>query len=258
METLWKKILQAAAANLTLALASSAWATDLTVPNTFVKGSPATAASINANFSATATAVNSKQDRVSGACAADGQAIRGVNPDGSVVCETFGTTNIQLSAAEAIANSVQIFDTHDFTGASTATFSPGTSLGTQVSVVANTTITRISAFVAMNTRGNIRFVIFDHPAHNRLLMTDPQPVAPASAPVWVDSAPFTFTLVAGSTYDIGAVPDQSTTWSFDGTTNATTNFTGTGFVAFSDVTNPSVLGDFTGADIHFRLYGLLP
>jgi hypothetical protein len=223
-----------------------------------VKGSPATAASINANFSATAAAVNSKQDRVSGACSADGQAIRTINSDGSVVCETFGTANGQLSASEAIANSVQIFDTHDFTGASVATIAAGTSLGTQVSVVANTTITRISAFVALNARGNIRFVIYDHPAHNRLLMTDPQPAAPASVPTWIDSPPFTFTLVAGSTYDIGAVTDQSTTWSFDSTTNATTNFTGTGFVFLSDFTNPSVLGDFTGADIHFRLYGLLP
>jgi hypothetical protein len=258
MKTLRKKTLQAATACLMLAAASAAWSTDLTIPNTFVKGSPATAATVNENFSATAISVNSKQDRVVGACAADGQAVRGINPDGSVVCETFGTTNGQLSAAEAIANSVQIFDTHDFTGASVATLSVGTSLGTQVSVAANTTITHISALLALSARGNIRFVIYDHPAHNRLLMTDPQPVAPASAPVWVDSAPFTFTLVAGSTYDIGAATDQSTTWSFDGTANATTNFTNTGFVFLGDFNNPSVLGDFTGADIHFRLYGLLP
>lgn len=65
----------------------AARATDLTVPNTFVSGTPATAADVNANFSATATAVNSKQNRVSGSCPA-GQAIRGVNQDGSVVCQS--------------------------------------------------------------------------------------------------------------------------------------------------------------------------
>jgi len=184
--------------------------------------------------------------------------IRGINPTGSVVCETFDATNGQLSDAEAIANSVQIFDTHDFTGASTATFAAGTALGTQVSVVANTTITRVSAFIAMNARGNMRVVIFDHPAHNRLFMSDPQPLAPDAVVGWKDSAPFTFTLLAGQTYDIGVVTDQSTTWGFDGTLNATTNFTGTGFVFFSDFGNPSLLTEGTGADIHVRLYGLLP
>src|SRR5882724_2655504 len=60
---------------------------DLTIPKTFVPGAPATAADVNQNFSATATSVNSKQDRVTGTCPA-GQAVRGVNADGTVVCDT--------------------------------------------------------------------------------------------------------------------------------------------------------------------------
>jgi hypothetical protein len=64
-----------------------AWTADLTIPKTFVPGTPATAADVNQNFSATATAVNSKQNRVTGTCPA-GQAVLSVNADGSVVCDT--------------------------------------------------------------------------------------------------------------------------------------------------------------------------
>ncbi len=60
---------------------------DLTVPNTFVPGTPAVAGDINTNFSATATAVNSKQNRVNGTCPA-GQAIQSVLANGTVTCET--------------------------------------------------------------------------------------------------------------------------------------------------------------------------
>ena len=60
---------------------------DLTVPNTFVPGTPAVAADMNTNFSATATAVNSKQNRVNGTCPA-GQAIQSVLANGTVTCET--------------------------------------------------------------------------------------------------------------------------------------------------------------------------
>jgi hypothetical protein len=72
-----------------------AMAADLTIPNTFVPGTPATAADVNANFSATSTAVNSKQNRVTGTCSV-GQAIRAINPDGTVVCETGLATTANL------------------------------------------------------------------------------------------------------------------------------------------------------------------
>lgn len=75
------------------------WAADLTIPKTFVPGTPATATDVNQNFSATATAVNSKQNRVTGVCPA-GQAVLSVNADGSVVCDTNlnnRVTNIESS-----------------------------------------------------------------------------------------------------------------------------------------------------------------
>lgn len=65
----------------------SAWGADLTIPNTFTAGTPAVAAQVNANFTATATAVNSKQNIVTGTCPA-GQAIQVVNADGTVTCST--------------------------------------------------------------------------------------------------------------------------------------------------------------------------
>jgi hypothetical protein len=72
-----------------------AMAADLTIPKTFVPGTPATAADVNANFSATSTAVNSKQNRVTGSCSV-GQAIRAINADGTVVCETGLATTASL------------------------------------------------------------------------------------------------------------------------------------------------------------------
>jgi hypothetical protein len=70
----------------TLLASPGGWPADLTIPNTFVSGTPATAATVNENFSATATAVNSKQDLVTGSCPA-GSAIRAVNQNGTVVCQ---------------------------------------------------------------------------------------------------------------------------------------------------------------------------
>lgn len=59
---------------------------DLTIPNTFVSGTPATAAAVNENFNATATAVNSKQDLVTGTCP-PGSSIRTINQNGTVICQ---------------------------------------------------------------------------------------------------------------------------------------------------------------------------
>jgi len=74
---------------------------DLTIPNTFVPGTPATAADVNKNFSATATSVNSKQDRVKGTCP-PGQAIQTIDAIGGVTCE--GGLNSRLAAMEAALN----------------------------------------------------------------------------------------------------------------------------------------------------------
>ncbi|MGB5081774.1 MAG: hypothetical protein WBO23_13640 [Burkholderiales bacterium] len=73
----------------------------MTIPNTFIQGSPAVANDVNQNFSATAAAVNSKQDRVTGTCPA-GQAVRAVNQNGTVVCEAGLDTRV--TSLEALLN----------------------------------------------------------------------------------------------------------------------------------------------------------
>jgi len=62
------------------------WSQAFSVPNTFAAGTPASAADVNANFSAAATAINGKQGLVTGTCPV-GQSIRAINPNGSVVCQ---------------------------------------------------------------------------------------------------------------------------------------------------------------------------
>lgn len=83
----------------TLVFASPLWSADLTIPKTFVSGTPATASDVNQNFSATATAVNSKQNLVTGTCPA-GQAVRTVNANGTVVCET--SLGTRLTSVESV------------------------------------------------------------------------------------------------------------------------------------------------------------
>jgi hypothetical protein len=61
-------------------------------------GTPATAADVNQNFSATATAVNSKQNRVTGTCQ-PGQTVLSVNADGTLVCDS--TLNNRVTTIES-------------------------------------------------------------------------------------------------------------------------------------------------------------
>ena len=76
------------------------WASQATIPNEFQNGDLANADEVNTNFTAVKAAVddndtrittnttniNSKQNRVTGTCP-EGQAIRVINADGTVVCE---------------------------------------------------------------------------------------------------------------------------------------------------------------------------
>jgi hypothetical protein len=230
----------------------------LTIPNTFVPGNAAVANEVNQNFSATATAVNSKQNRVAQSCPA-GQAIRVVNQDGTVTCEAFATSSNRLVSLEAVANSVQLFDSRDFSGASQTARVAGDSIGALINVAANTTITRISVLNEM-ARGNLRFVIFDHSNHNRLLLTNPQPFAAdaAGVPTWKDSVAVNFTLVGGQSYDIGAIADVAAGWTFDVTADTALNISGVSNNAnFLNFNNPSQVGH-ASADAHLRLHGLLP
>jgi hypothetical protein len=65
---------------------SAAFAADLTIPHNFSADTPALASEVNANFSATETAVNSKQDQLSGANCATGEVLQSIAPDGTGAC----------------------------------------------------------------------------------------------------------------------------------------------------------------------------
>src|SRR5256885_16051168 len=255
----FRRVARCSASGLLAFAASLAWAADLTIPNTFVQGQPAVANEVNQNFSATATAVNSKQNRVTQPCSA-GQAIRVVNQDGTVTCEAFATSNNRLVTLETVANSVQIFDSRDLSGAGQVSRGAGDSIGALINVATTTTITRISVVNEMTARGNLRFIIFDHPAHNRLLLTNPQPFAADAAGVttWKDSVAINFTLVGGQSYDVGAIADVSAIWTFDFTADTALNITSVSSNAnFFNFNNPSQVGH-ASVDTHVRLQGLLP
>ncbi|MHB8420369.1 MAG: DUF7452 domain-containing protein [Myxococcales bacterium] len=64
-------------------------ASNLTTPNSFSSGTLIQSAQVNANFAAVQSAVNSKQDAISGSCAA-GQAMTGVGAGGVPTCAATG------------------------------------------------------------------------------------------------------------------------------------------------------------------------
>jgi hypothetical protein len=242
-----------------LAAATAAWPADLTIPNSFQPGTPATAASVNANFAATATAVNSKQNQVLESCPA-GQAIKIVNQNGTVVCETFSGSNGTLNSAVAAVNRTVIFDSQDVTGASQTSRTAGSSPGALINVSADTPITRISVFNELTARGNLRFLIFSHPAHVPLLATNAQPFAADATGVstWKDSVPINFTLQAGQSYDIGAISDVAGNWGFDTTADTAFNITSVSNNAnFATFASPTVTGH-AGADVFVRVWGVVP
>ena len=99
----------------------SAWAGELTIPNTFTAGTTAVASEVNDNFSAVetevvdnalditantgniatnASAIATKQNRVTGTCAA-GSSIRAIAADGTVTCETDNDSGGDITAVTA-------------------------------------------------------------------------------------------------------------------------------------------------------------
>lgn len=94
MKTRFESLTLAAALALTTAAVQAG---DLTIPNTFVPGTKALAEEVNANFAATQTAVNSKQDKLTAACAA-GSSIRDISATGVPTCELDDNTSYTAGA----------------------------------------------------------------------------------------------------------------------------------------------------------------
>lgn len=84
----------------TLSLANSVHASDLVIPNTFTAGTTASAQQVNDNFTATQTAVNTKQNKITGLCPA-GLFVKQINSDGSLVCDSTPAGTGDISAVNA-------------------------------------------------------------------------------------------------------------------------------------------------------------
>src|SRR5258708_6073556 len=125
-------------ASLLLACASPLGrAQTFAVPNTFVTGTPASAASVNQNFGAAATAINGKQNLVTGTCTL-GSAVRAINADGTVICQPlsfFGgdgsAGNLTVAASTDWSNTPPVnpnFANITINGGQTLTVAAGTTI----------------------------------------------------------------------------------------------------------------------------------
>lgn len=71
---------------LIILASSQAFAADLAIPNSFSADTPARSAEVNANFSAIETAVNDKQEQLSGTECVTGEALQSIAADGTGSC----------------------------------------------------------------------------------------------------------------------------------------------------------------------------
>lgn len=165
-----------------------------------------------------------------------------------------GLVGLSLVAALAAtpAQAVLIFDNGPGTSASNrgAESSPGA----QLQISSDTTIDQIAVKVDLNAAGNLKFLIFDHATHTLLFSTAAQAFAD-DGDTYKTSAVFApFTLLAGQTYDVGAIADVGGLWSFDvtgdtmgGITSISTN------PNFSNFAAP-VAGGHAAADGSIQLF----
>jgi len=154
------------------------------------------------------------------------------------------------------ARAAPIFDTG--TGNATSLRSEDSGPGQGVIVSVTTQIAGMAMYLAMPEGGQLRYFIFDGGNNSPLLLGNTFTVSAGSTPSWVQSAPFSFTLMAGSTYYFGAIADRA--WnvrytfppvhieqnglaSVDGNNSNYTNFA-----------HPS-FEDSGGANISLQLYG---
>ena len=79
-----------------------AFGSSLTIPNSWITDDTLFATDLNKNFDDTATAVNSKQDRVTGTCSSN--AIASINANGTVVCAATLTNGIKTVTMSPISN----------------------------------------------------------------------------------------------------------------------------------------------------------
>ncbi|MCA9637973.1 MAG: hypothetical protein KC420_18220, partial [Myxococcales bacterium] len=143
---------------------------------------------------------------------------------------------------EAAAAPVVVFDS--FSGGSSATNrGAGSSPGSMITVSNNNhTLAQVAVLVDLNSGGNLKFVVFDH-ANHQLLYVSPPKFFADDGKTWKVSNTFSLNLVAGKTYDIGAISDVGGSWAFDSTATVMGDFKSTvQNPNFSNYASPSAGG----------------
>jgi PEP-CTERM motif len=92
-----------------------------------------------------------------------------------------------------------------------------------ITVSAPVTIEAISVFNQLSAAGNIKFAIFNDTTTSLLYLSPAKAfAADAGGDTFKKSDPFSFTLVPGTTYDIGGIADVDGNWGFGFPTAGTT------------------------------------
>ena len=123
-----------------------------------------------------------------------------------------------MACAGSAANAVVVFDNIDLTGQASTRIA-ASSPGALVSVAANITINQIAVRNDLNSNGNLKFLIFDHATH-ALLFNSGSTAFVDNGMSLKTSNPFSFTLLGGMSYDIGAIADVGGLWGFDQISNS--------------------------------------
>jgi hypothetical protein len=157
-----------------------------------------------------------------------------------------------LLTIASTANAALIFDNAD-PSQQASNRSAESSPGALISVSVDTTINQIAVKNDLNENGDLRFLIFDHDSHALLFDSGAQSFVDDGM-TWKTSGLFSFTLLAGNSYDIGAIANVGGLWAFDTTGNTQNGLT-------SIVQNPNftnfaapVSGNHAGGDAHVRLF----
>lgn len=160
------------------------------------------------------------------------------------------------SLAGGVSAATLVFDSFSG-GGSGSSRDGGSSPGSTITVSSSTTINTIAVLSNMNGTCNIKFVIFDHATHNLLMITNSKSFGDDGlTSTWKESDPFSFTLQAGFTYDIGAISDTAGNWNFDQTSETMNGMTSiVGNPNFSNFSAPAA-GNHAGADAAVRLYAI--
>ncbi|MCA9634857.1 MAG: DUF4215 domain-containing protein [Myxococcales bacterium] len=114
----------------------------------------------------------------------------------------------------AAAVPTQVLNTHNGSNGQSVR-AAGQSLGANIKVSNNPhTIIQIGVLVDLNANGNLKFIVVDHDTHQLVHVTAPKAFND-DGKTWKLSNTISVQLMAGKTYDIGAISDQGAAWAYD-------------------------------------------